>query len=245
MCRLARPRDPRALDAEGAEDDAEREVERLEHRPLLDVELEIRGSASSCDARLERTIEVDVERPDRIGQRDAVAVDELAELVLVGHRAAGGGRAEQRPAEAGALLVRPVDEPHGDRRRPIVGDAAQHLCAREDVEAAVEPAAVRHGVHVAADQDGALGVASERVPVVSRSVPLDLERQIGERVGEPRAAPRPGLRPGDALCAVLVPGQRAELVEPGHDAGGVERHRPDTNAVARGVAKPWVRRRVA
>ena len=40
---LARPGDPVALDAEGAEHDAEREVHRLEHRPLLDVQLEVGG----------------------------------------------------------------------------------------------------------------------------------------------------------------------------------------------------------
>src|SRR6187401_2054466 len=32
-----------ALDAEGAEDDAERDVHRLEHGPLLDVQLEVGG----------------------------------------------------------------------------------------------------------------------------------------------------------------------------------------------------------
>src|SRR2546429_7574352 len=40
------------LDAEGAEDDPERQVERLEHRPLLDVELEIRSSIDELAARL-------------------------------------------------------------------------------------------------------------------------------------------------------------------------------------------------
>ena len=40
---LARPGDPVALDAERAEDDAEREVERLEHGALLDVQLEVGG----------------------------------------------------------------------------------------------------------------------------------------------------------------------------------------------------------
>ena len=37
-------------------------------------------------------------------------------------------------------------------------------------------------------------------------------RKIREALGEPRAPPRPRLRPRDALCAVLVPGQRAELL---------------------------------
>ena len=41
--RLAAPRDAVALDAERAEHDAERQIERLEHRPLLDVQLEVGG----------------------------------------------------------------------------------------------------------------------------------------------------------------------------------------------------------
>ena len=49
----------------------------------------------------------------RVGQRDAVRVAPLPQLVLVVHRAGGGRGAEQRAAEARALLVGPVDEPHG------------------------------------------------------------------------------------------------------------------------------------
>src|SRR5207244_4675873 len=37
-------RDEVPLDAERAEDDAERQIHRLEHRPLLDVQLEVRRS---------------------------------------------------------------------------------------------------------------------------------------------------------------------------------------------------------
>ena len=61
-------------------------------------------------ARLNRPVEIDAERADGLGQRDAVAVDERAQLVLIRHRAGGGRRAEQRAPESGALLVGPVDE---------------------------------------------------------------------------------------------------------------------------------------
>ena len=53
MRRLAAPRDARALDAERAEHDAERQVERLEHRALLDVQLEV-GARVSRAARAPR-----------------------------------------------------------------------------------------------------------------------------------------------------------------------------------------------
>src|SRR4051794_18359562 len=39
--RLTAPGDLMALDSERAEDDPERKVQRLEHRPLLDVELQV------------------------------------------------------------------------------------------------------------------------------------------------------------------------------------------------------------
>src|SRR5688572_22756553 len=104
---LARPRDAGALDAERAEHDAERQVERLEHRALLDVELEVGRRRPELRVGVEYAIEVDVEPADRVGQRYALAVDELAKLLLVGHRAGGRGRAEQRAPEPCALLVRP------------------------------------------------------------------------------------------------------------------------------------------
>ena len=59
MRRLAAEGDLVALDAERAEDDAERQVERLEHGPLLDVELEVRGRAGELAVRVERRVEVD------------------------------------------------------------------------------------------------------------------------------------------------------------------------------------------
>src|SRR6266508_370369 len=43
-----------ALDPEGAEDDTERQVERLEHRPLLDVQLDVGGRVLELLPRLER-----------------------------------------------------------------------------------------------------------------------------------------------------------------------------------------------
>jgi hypothetical protein len=42
--RLSTPGDPVTLHAEGAEDDAERQAERLENGSLLDVQLEVGGS---------------------------------------------------------------------------------------------------------------------------------------------------------------------------------------------------------
>ena len=144
---------------------------------------------------------------ERIGQRDAVAVGERAQLVLVAHRAGGGARAEEAAAEAGTLLVGPVDEAHGHGRLALLGDPPQHLHRREDVQAAVEPAAVRDGVDVAAEQDSPLGAAAQRQPAVAGLVVSASRRQARELGGEPLLRRCPRLGPGDPLGAVLVSGE--------------------------------------
>ena len=155
---LAAPRDARALDAERAEHDAERQVERLEHRALLDVQLEVGGGvlelATAPRSRRSRSMPCSRER---IRQRDAVAVGELRELVLVAHRARPR-RDEpnsERPKRAPSSSAQ-FDEPHRDRRLALLRDPPQHLDAGDHVQAAVEPAAVRHRVDVPADQQRAL-----------------------------------------------------------------------------------------
>src|SRR5581483_7440625 len=156
-----------ALDAERAEDDTERELERLEHGALLDVQLEVGARAGELRAGVERTVEVDAVLPQRVLPADAVRVLPLADLVLVAHRPRSRRGAEQRAAEARPLLVGPVDEPHGHRRLAVGGDPAQDLDAGDDVERAVEPAPVRDRVDVPPDQEGAVGAAWKREPLVS------------------------------------------------------------------------------
>jgi hypothetical protein len=63
---LALPRDLVTLDAEGPEHDTERQTERLEHRPLFDVQLEVRGGALELLPRVERAIEVNAVFAQRI-----------------------------------------------------------------------------------------------------------------------------------------------------------------------------------
>ena len=144
----------------------------------------------------------------RVRQRDAVASLSCAQLVLVAHRAGGRRRAEERAPEARALLVGPVDEPHRHRRRALGGDPPQHLDAGHDVQAAVEPAAVRDRVDVAADQQRALGGAPQREPLVARLVDLLDRAGLRDLAAEELARLLPGLRPGDPLRAVLVAGER-------------------------------------
>ena len=165
--------------------------------------------------RLERAVEVDSVLGERVRERDPVGVAPLAQLVLIAHRPGGRGGAEERAAEPGALLVGPVHEPHGQRRRPVLGDPPQHLDAGEHVEAAVEPAAVRHGVDVAAEQERALGRARQREPLVPGLVDLLLGARRHDLLAQPLARPLPRLGPRDALRAVLVAGQLLQLAELG------------------------------
>jgi len=210
---LALPRDLVALDAERPEHDTERQVERLEHRSLLDVQLEIRDGTLELLARVERTVEVDAVLAQCIRQRDAVRVAAPAQLVLVGHRARRGGRAEERAPEPRSFLVGPIDEPNGERRRPVGGDAPQHLDPGHHVQAAVQPAAVRHGVDVSADQQRPLRIAPEREPLVAGLVDLLRRSGPGNLVAEPAARGLPRLGPGDPLGPVLVAGELAKLFQ--------------------------------
>src|SRR5581483_10374746 len=83
---LAPERDSVALDAEGAEYDAERKTERLEHRPLLDVELEVGGGGPELRAGFQRPVELDAVLAERVLPADAARVAPLADLVLILHR---------------------------------------------------------------------------------------------------------------------------------------------------------------
>ena len=71
---LAAERDLVALDAERAEHDAERQVHRLEHRALLDVQLEVGRRALELRRARRAPGRGRRRAPQRVGQRDAVGV---------------------------------------------------------------------------------------------------------------------------------------------------------------------------
>src|SRR5207253_570225 len=103
-----------------------------------------------------------------------------------------GRRAEQRPAEARAFLVRPVHEADGDGLRAVLSDTAKNLGAGHYVQRPVEPAAVRHRVDVAAEQQRPVGTAAQREPLVASRVDLLFRAGAGELAAQPlaRALPR-------------------------------------------------------
>ena len=224
MGALAGEADDMALDAVGPEHDRQGQVEALEHRALLDVQLQVGGRAGELPAGVSRALEVDSVLGQHVGQRRAGGVAQAPEEIRV-EALRDGARAEQAAAEAEALLVGPVDEPDRRGRPPVRRQPPQHLETAQHVQAAVEPAPVRDRVEVAADHHGALGGSRERRPEVAGLVGLDAHGQLREPLAVPVPPARPGLGPAHALRAALVAGERLELAQLGDGAGGIERHR--------------------
>src|SRR5262245_18030415 len=202
MRRLADEADHVALDAERAKHDARRLVHRLEHRPLFDVELEIaaRGDLLQRGMRLVHAIQIDAVLRDRIRQRRPLPIDQRAYFVRPQAAARGRG-SQQAAAEARAFLVRPVDDGERPRRAaPLVH--AQRAEACRHAEAAVEPAAIRDRIQVAADDDRVRRVARQRDPVVTGRVGRHPQAERGHVIAEPRARVAPHRPPGQTLRAV-------------------------------------------
>jgi len=222
---LAVESDVVALDAFGAEDDPEGESEMLEDRPLLDVEFEVSGGIVLFTGGFGETVDFDFAAAEGFFEPNAIAVGARA----VGRdrmRAGKGGGTEKATAETRAFFVGPIDETNGDGRTTVEfgREATENFETGEDVEAAVEPAAVGHRVEVTAEKETFFGGAGQRGPVVSGRVVVMLDRKLGEFFGEPFAGTEPRVGPGDALGAVFVGGEGAEFFEFGDGTLGMKRH---------------------
>src|SRR5215213_6825718 len=148
---LARKANGVTLDAESAEHHPERQVHPLQNGTLLEL-----------PPRLVDAVEVNAMLLERVWQGDAVAVFEVAHVVGF-ERACGRARAEEAAPKAGALLVGPVHETqsHGTR---LGGEGAHDFEGPNHVQGTVEPASVRDGVYVSAEDDGLLRVTGCRGP---------------------------------------------------------------------------------
>ena len=97
------------LDADGAEHRADGETLALEHRALLDVQLEVGADVLEPRAGLVRAVELDAVLAHDVLEPLATGVDEIAHGIRI--EGAGDRRAaEQAAPEARALLVGPVDQ---------------------------------------------------------------------------------------------------------------------------------------
>ena len=124
-----------------------------------------------------------------------------------------------------AFFIRPIHEANGDRRLAAILriDAAKNLHAGHDVEAAVQPAAVRHGIHVAADEQALFGFTVQRRPKISGGVGVDFDRQIFEFILQPRARLHPHRGEGNPLRAIIVAGEGAKFFQLGNGPLWVQR----------------------
>ncbi len=150
--------------------DAGRPVHRLEDGPLLDVQLEIGAGVDRLQLarRGPHAIDFDAVLAQRIDEANTGPIDETAHVFEL-EAAARRRRAEEAPAEPRALFVGPVHELQR-HRRPLAGVGAQRLEASHHAERAIEPAAVRDRVEMAADDDRAVGIAAQRRPAVAGGV---------------------------------------------------------------------------
>src|SRR5919199_262946 len=208
------------LDAEGAQHRADGDAEPFEYGTLLDMHLQVRLDVREAAARFKGTVEIDAARGQRIRQGDALAILEPAYGVGV-ERAGHSAGAKEAAAEAGPLLIGPVDQAEG-RGRGRLRVQAQHLQRRRNAEAAVQPAAVGHGVDVGANHDDVGHLAGEGRPQVAGLVDLDHAWQFGELGAQPVARLLPLGRPAEAPRAIRAAGQRRQLAQVAYDAVGAD-----------------------
>ena len=165
MAGLAGERDRVALDAEAADHRRGGLARLLQARALLDVQLEVGGDVGQLG--LAHRVEVDVVLLQRVRERDALVVLEVADRVGVERaRRRRMSRAGERPKRAPSSSAQSISF--------SVTAGVSPLCARrtssaaQHAEAAVEPAAVRHGVDVRADDDDLVAARPGSSPTGSR-----------------------------------------------------------------------------
>src|SRR5829696_1926203 len=223
------------LDAEGAKHHPERQVHPLQDGTLLDVQLEVGDGVLELPPCLVDLLEVHAMLLERVRKSDAVAVLQVAHVVRF-QRACGRARAEEAAAEAGTLFVGPVNEAHRNGTL-FRGEVAHDFEGADHVQGAVEPASVRDGVYVAADEYGPLGITRGRGPDVAGLVGLYLGDAfyLLELAPEPLTSLLPLLCPRDATGAVGTSGEFGELLELLDCAAGVYPlglHQPTFSGVA-------------
>ncbi len=141
-----------ARSAGDARDDAQRASFGEQHRPLLDVHLDVRADAAGVDGGLADARRIEAGREHGVAERDAVRVAAIEQrgIESAQHRAAR----EEAGAEARALLV--GERGHLDRVRDALaarmelGDAGDR---HEDAEHAVVASAVPHRIEVRAQEN--------------------------------------------------------------------------------------------
>ena len=223
--RLAAPGDAMALDAERPEHDAERDVHALEHRPLLDVQLEVGGGV------LELT-----RSPRSRGRGRCRALRSRPAARRRRRRSA----AAARPGRASSPRPRSSRTASGRSARPsssaqltsrtVTGGSPSAAMRRSTSEPATTLSAPSSQPPFGTESrwppmtSVRVRGARNRPPLVARLVELHLDPV--ELAGHPVLGLHPGVRPGHALSPVRVSGQLLQLAKLGDGSLRVESHRP-------------------
>ena len=173
------------------------------------------AAASFCSfSRVRKFVDLDPATPQGILQFHAVAVAAAA-VGFDGMRSRECRRAQQAAAKTRAFFIGPIDETNGNWRTSVKfgSNPAQHFEAREFIQCTVKPPTVRNRVEMPADQQRLFGFARQRHPAVSGRVVVLLYGQFFHFCGKPLARFQPHVGPSDALRAVFVSGERAELLQ--------------------------------
>ncbi len=215
--RLADEPQNMALDSVGADHRTRGSPHRFEHGPLLDVELEVRARVALVEGptRLGHAVQIDAVLCQRLREPYALAVHQVSHAV--GHETPACGRRPQEAArETRALFVGEVHDGQRHGRDGAV-EPTERLDAREYAKRAVEPAAVGHGVQVAADDDGVGARARHGDPVVAGDVGFCAQPRLNQHEVEPAACVTPDRTPRHSLGAMGVAGPRRQGAKVGND----------------------------
>src|SRR5580692_10227919 len=156
----------------------QRQAHAFEDRTLLDVQLDVGGGVFLLAGGFAETIDLNAAASERVFKTNAVAFGAHAVSGDAGGTSKGR-RAEKAAAEARAFLVGPIHQADRDRRAAVefLRNTPNDFEARKNVERTIEPAAVRNGIKVAADQQGFFGLAGEGDPVVAGDVVVMFDRK--------------------------------------------------------------------
>ncbi len=190
---------PQALDAGAARRPRRRLSRGLEHRPLLDVQLEVgadRAESRSSASGAARELDAACSASDRGGTAVPSASRQARELARV-EGAAERRAAEQAAAEAGALLVGEVDQDQVARRDPPAAASRRGARRARRGRRGRRRASRRRGRSRGGSRGRGPGAAVVARAAVAQRLPacveLDLRRRRGPSfaASQPRAAATP------------------------------------------------------
>ena len=208
-----------ALDPDGADAPRRPTGRPLEHRALLDVQLEVGERRRAAARALAGAVEVDAVRGQRVGQ--ATPSRSVTSRTPRGSSVPAQGPSRAAAAEARPLLVGPVDERDrdggGGRSRRARAAPRGRRARRARRRASRRRARSRGGCR----DTTASGVAPRASPRCCR--PRPCRRCTGRSARRSRAtrAPRPRVGPRDALGAAVVLGQGAQRAQIRERAVGI------------------------